>query len=375
MSRDPLAEKAGVNLHAYVRNEPTNLGDLQGLQVGALPIGPLVPPVNPIAIGWDIGISYFRSPRSKLKERCPTAFILLQSDSVGRKFISKNRKNMSDSHYQPPKTNVQSAPSGSSRKGRVNVGPMVSHDWPDVPIMTGNPRTIICDRQGLIRQGLRAMIGSSVTIIAEASTGQEAIELIRGLGPNLVIIDVDLDELDGLAVCRETQRTLPHPGFLFFTDSYHATRYYYQLLRAGMQGICLKCSGPAELFKAIQQLDHSKPYCDPAIARFIAQSSAGTATFALTVQENEVLLRLELRNKEIAEELGIKLQAVEKQIERILFKLQVPTRAAASQKAEQLGYMLLPVLPLRDPTTGQWQEQIMANNFAEEAIRRASELS
>jgi Response regulator containing a CheY-like receiver domain and an HTH DNA-binding domain len=88
----------------------------------------------------------------------------------------------------------------------------------------------------------------------------------------------------------------------------------------------------------------------------------------LTDREIEVLIRLDLRNKEIAEELDMKLRTVEKHIECILAKLKVPTRTAAALKAVQLGYVLLPKMPGRDPVTGVSHEQTVAELQAELAI-------
>jgi DNA-binding CsgD family transcriptional regulator len=88
----------------------------------------------------------------------------------------------------------------------------------------------------------------------------------------------------------------------------------------------------------------------------------------LTDREIEVLIRLDLRNKEIAEELDMKLRTVEKHIECILAKLKVPTRTAAALKAVQLGYVLLPKMPGRDPVTGVTHEQTVAELQAELAI-------
>ncbi len=135
------------------------------------------------------------------------------------------------------------------------------------------------------------------------------------------------------------------------------------------RGFCLKSSGPRTLFEAIEQVTRGLPYCDPKITQLVKQQpSNNMPNCNLTDREIEVLIRLDLRNKEIAEELEMKLRTVEKHIECILAKLKVPTRTAAALKAVQLGYVLLPKMPGRDPVTGVSHEQTVAELQAELAI-------
>jgi DNA-binding NarL/FixJ family response regulator len=232
------------------------------------------------------------------------------------------------------------------------------------------PRTIICERHELIRFGLKRVVAEAVEVVGEASDGMVAVELIRRLRPDFIILDVDLDVLNGVEVCRRVNQELPNSNILVLTDSYHATKYHNQLLRAGARGFCLKGSGPRTLFEAIEQTMRGLPYCDPKITQLVKQSPASALlpNTNLTDREVEVLIRLDLRNKEIAEELDMKLRTVEKHIECILAKLKVPTRTAAALKAVQLGYVLLPKVPGRDPVTGVSHEQTVAELHAELAI-------
>jgi DNA-binding NarL/FixJ family response regulator len=221
----------------------------------------------------------------------------------------------------------------------------------------------------LIRFGLKRVVSELVDIVGEAADGMSAIEIIRRLRPDFIVLDVDLDGLNGVEVCRRVTTDLPGTNILVLTDSYHATKYHNQLLRAGARGFCLKSSGPRTLFEAIDQTTRSLPYCDPKITQLVKQSPATAMPNSnLTDREIEVLIRLDLRNKEIAEELDMKLRTVEKHIECILAKLKVPTRTGAALKAVQLGYVLLPKMPGRDPVTGVSHEQTVAELQAELAI-------
>ncbi|HEY9868347.1 MAG TPA: response regulator transcription factor [Candidatus Obscuribacterales bacterium] len=228
---------------------------------------------------------------------------------------------------------------------------------------------MVCERHELIRFGLKRVVSEVVDVVGEAADGMVATELIRRLRPDFVILDVDLDILNGVEVCRRVSQELPNSNILVLTDSYHATKYHNQLLRAGARGFCLKSSGPRTLFEAIEQTTRGLPYCDPKITQLVKQSpSTSLPNTNLTDREIEVLIRLDLRNKEIAEELDMKLRTVEKHIECILAKLKVPTRTAAALKAVQLGYVLLPKMPGRDPVTGVSHEQTVAELQAELAI-------
>jgi DNA-binding NarL/FixJ family response regulator len=231
------------------------------------------------------------------------------------------------------------------------------------------PRTVLCERHELIRFGLKRVVSEVVEIVGEAADGMAAMDLIRRLRPDFVITDVDLDILNGVEICRRVHDEMPNANVLVLTDSYHATKYHNQLVRANARGFCLKSSGPRTLFEAIEQVTRGLPFTDPKITQLVKQSPATSMPNSnLTDREIEVLIRLDLRNKEISEELDMKLRTVEKHIECILAKLKVPTRTAAALKAVQLGYVLLPKMPGRDPVTGVTHEQTVAELQAELAI-------
>jgi DNA-binding NarL/FixJ family response regulator len=231
------------------------------------------------------------------------------------------------------------------------------------------PRAAIFEKNELVRFGLKRVVSEVVDVVGEAADGMAAMDIIQRLQPEFIIVDVDLDIMNGVEVCRRVASELPKANVLVLTDSYHATKYHNQLVRAGARGFCLKSSGPRTLFEAIDQVSHGGTYCDPKIVQLIKQVPAvPTPSTTLTEREIEVLLRLDLRNKEISEELDMKLRTVEKHIESILAKLKVPTRTAAALKAVQQGYVLLPKMPERDPVTGVTHEHTMTELNAELAI-------
>ncbi len=231
------------------------------------------------------------------------------------------------------------------------------------------PRTVVCERHELIRFGLKRLVTEVVEIIGEASDGLIATEVIGRLKPDFVMMDIDLDGLDGAEVCRSVTHDLPNSRVLVLTDSYHATKHYHQLVRAGAHGFCLKSSGPRTLYEAISAVTKGSFYCDPKLSKLVEQKALpDMPDHNLTDREIQVLIRLEMKNKDIAEELDMNLRTVEKHIEYLLQKLKVPTRTAATLKAVQFGFELLPKMPGRDPVTGVPHEQTVAELQAELVI-------
>ncbi|MBP6745839.1 response regulator transcription factor [bacterium] len=206
------------------------------------------------------------------------------------------------------------------------------------------PRAVIYVRSESVRSWLKEVLLSLLNVVGEAADGSAAAELIRRLSPDFLILDFDHDELDGVELCRRTSAQFPNLNILVFTSAYCATKYHNQLCRAGVRGFCLKSSEASVLLEAVSQLLNGARYCDPAIEQLVKQApSTHMPNSELTEAEVAVLIRLDSRNKEIAEELDMRVRTVEKHIEVILAKLRVPTRIAAAAKAVEFGYVLLPV--------------------------------
>jgi len=231
------------------------------------------------------------------------------------------------------------------------------------------PRTVLCERHELIRFGLKRLVAEVVEIIGEAADGHAATEVIGRLKPEFILMDIDLDGVNAGEVCRSIVTDLPTSRVLVLTDSYHATKYYNQLLRAGAHGFCLKSSGPRTLFDAIKSVTSGNFYCDQKLSKLVDQPApVDMPDHNLTDREIQILIRLEMKNKDIAEELDLNLRAVEKHVDHLLQKLKVPTRTAATMKAVQYGFELLPKMPGRDPVTGVTHEQTTAELQAELVI-------
>lgn len=132
-------------------------------------------------------------------------------------------------------------------------------------------------------------------------------------------------------------------SLMTITDVYHTTKYFHTLSRAGVKAIVGRTSASMELAAAISKINAGESYLDPEFAPLIQQKqSSELAAYKLSDRDFEVLIRLDMRNKEIAEELDVKLRTVELCLESILHKLQAPTRTTAALMAVRMGCVLLP---------------------------------
>jgi DNA-binding NarL/FixJ family response regulator len=282
-----------------------------------------------------------------------------------------------------PNKQLETARGGSGRKGKtaVGVGDHGSSGGPppagpspageiDEPPEKFRPRTVVCERDDTIRKGLVLMLAPVAEVVGEAADGMAAYEMITKLRPDLVVIDVDLDILHGLEVLHRLQRDGLPVKSLVATDSYHATKFFHQLFRAGAGGIYRPSTGKKALRDSVRELMSGGRPLDENIAELIVQTPKVANLSDLTKSEMEILLRLDLRNKEIAQELNIELRKVEKNIESIFAKLKVWTRIAAALKAVQMGYTLLPRMLGRDPATGTSHEYLQALQHAKDEIAR-----
>ncbi len=277
------------------------------------------------------------------------------------------------------KKQLQTERGGSGRKGKTAVGSGDggefddSHIWPseEEPLDEVNRlRAVICDRSTWIQRGFAAMMFRIADVVASTDDGEIAIAMIQNLQPDFVVMDFNLEKMNCLEVLSKVMLRVPQLKTLIATDSYSATKYYHQLFRAGAIGICLKSSRQKLILDAVKKVIANESYCEPQILNLIKQAPDQAIPFQLSEEEVAVLVRLDLRNKEIAEVLDMRLKSVERNIESILIKLKQPTRTGAALAAVQAGFVLLPKMPRRDPITGLTDEHVVAEKHAQEAVRR-----
>jgi len=208
-------------------------------------------------------------------------------------------------------------------------------------------RVILADDHILFRQGMKRIIDEipESRVVGEAGDGQEAIELVKRLVPDLAILDISIPKLSGIEVCREIRRLFPNVKILMLTM--HKDReYLYQAISAGAQGYLLKEDSDEELFAAIGTIRRGAIYVTKALAG--AVSTDISALFrggdrklpkSLTAREREVLKFISegKSNSEVAEVLRISVRTVETHRANIMNKLDLKNTAELVRYAIQNG--------------------------------------
>ena len=215
--------------------------------------------------------------------------------------------------------------------------------------MEASVRVVVADDQELVRAGLRRILTTrrGVEIVGEAPDGRAALELIRALQPDLVLMDVRMPLLDGPAAIVELRRTGSVLPVLVLT-TYDDEQVLAAALRAGANGFLLKDSAAEDLLRAVRTVAAGGSWLDPAVTgqvlagyRSAAPEAAAPAVPAdlLTPREQEVLVLMArgASNAELAERLFLSEGTVKTHIGRIFTKLGVRDRAGAIVWAYDTG--------------------------------------
>jgi DNA-binding NarL/FixJ family response regulator len=280
-----------------------------------------------------------------------------------------------------PTKRVQAAGSGSGGRRRTVVGvgdggdtgnPKEFPGGSGMPSFEFVPRLVICDQNVLLQAGYTAMLSSFAKVIGHPQDANECLRLVNALKPDLLIARMDLDGLGGIELCTRVRTEIPETRVLFIADRYYATRHYHQAMRSGANGIFLMRHGRDEFTSAVIQVLRGGNYQSSELNSLIFQTPESFKSSDVNFSSSEiaVLLRLDLRNRGIADELEMNLKTTEKHVSSILKKLRVETRTMAALKAIRMGFVLLPVMPARDSVTGVSEDQAMAEAHANAALNR-----
>jgi DNA-binding NarL/FixJ family response regulator len=205
---------------------------------------------------------------------------------------------------------------------------------------------LVVDDQELVRAGLCTVLDrhDGIDVVGEAPDGRAAIEQTRALQPDVVLMDVRMPVLDGIAATREITAQATAPRVLVLT-TFDLDEYVYEALRAGASGFLLKDTPPARLAEAIRGVGEGDALLAPQITRRLVERFAAArpdppkALEELTERELEVLRLVArgLSNAEIAEELIVSLPTVKTHVARILMKLNLRDRVQAVVLAYEAG--------------------------------------
>lgn len=201
---------------------------------------------------------------------------------------------------------------------------------------------LIADDDHLMRAGLAAVLESDgeIEVVGQASTGREAVALARRREPDVVLMDVQMPDLDGIAATRELTAAAQGSRVLILT-TFEEDEYIFGGLRAGASGFLLKRTRPEDLIRAVHTVAAGESLLSPSVTRRVIDRMAQqpgahpggdpAATQELTPREREVLELLAggLSNAEIAGELVIEESTVKTHVKRVLMKLALRDRVQA----------------------------------------------
>jgi DNA-binding NarL/FixJ family response regulator len=203
---------------------------------------------------------------------------------------------------------------------------------------------VLADDHPVVRSGLRALLSSvdGITVVAEATTGREAIDATIEHRPDVLLVDLQMPDLNGIAATREVLQTVPDVAVLVLT-MFHDDESVVSAMRAGARGYILKGAGQEDIVRAVRGVAAGEAIFGQNVAHRVLDLLATPRTAEpfpdLTVREREVLdlVAAGLGNAVIARQLHLAPKTVSNHISAIFAKLRVVDRAAAIVRAREAG--------------------------------------
>jgi two-component system response regulator NreC len=208
-------------------------------------------------------------------------------------------------------------------------------------------RLLLVDDHEIVRAGIRMLFlaESDVEIVGEVGSGQEAVEAVRELTPDVVIMDVAMPGMTGIEATRRIKEANPDTTVLALT-MYDDEQYFFEMLNAGASGYIPKRAAPDDLVAAIRVVNQGNVFLHSTLAKFLmkdvlgqTETNAGQAVPELTPREREVLTYIAegFTNREIAEALIISVKTVDRHRENIMQKLNLHSRVELVKFAIEKG--------------------------------------
>lgn len=214
---------------------------------------------------------------------------------------------------------------------------------------------MVVDDQAMVREGLTVLLGlqPDMVVVADVSDGREAVAAARQHGPDVILMDIRLPVLDGLAATRQILDVppgRPRPRVIMLT-TFESDEYIFEALRSGASGFLLKGASAADLAQAVRVVAAGESLLSPSVTRRLIEEFAArpaprpagsAAVAALTARENEVLTLIAqgLSNTEIAAALVVAEETVKTHVGRIFTKLGLRDRAQAVIAAYEAGLVV-----------------------------------
>jgi DNA-binding NarL/FixJ family response regulator len=223
----------------------------------------------------------------------------------------------------------------------------------DVALPRAAVSVLLVDDQPLLRKGLRMVLEEEegIVVIGESSDGAAALDLVRRLHPDVVVMDVRMPGMDGIEATRAIVAAEPHSRILILT-TFDLDEYAFSALRLGASGFLLKDVPPAELVRAIQAVASGDAVVAPSVTRrlldkyahklpdpTLISEAANPDLDGLTTREREILIEVAggHSNAEIAEHLFVAEATVKTHLGRVLAKLGLRDRVQVVVYAYEVG--------------------------------------
>ncbi len=211
--------------------------------------------------------------------------------------------------------------------------------------MSERIRVLLADDHAIVRRGIRALMATepNLEVVGEAENGRVAVEEAKRVRPDVVLMDLEMPEMDGIEATRRIMAEQPEAKVVVLT-SFATDEKVFPAIKAGAKGYLLKDAGPQDLVEAIHQVQRGEASLHPKIARMllreVSQPPEGPRTREpLSEREVEVLKLVAKghRNQEIADSLVISEATVRTHVSNILGKLHLANRTQAALYALREG--------------------------------------
>lgn len=209
-------------------------------------------------------------------------------------------------------------------------------------------RVLVTDDHAIVRDGVSALLAltGDIEAIGEASNGRQALEMVRELRPDVVLMDIVMPLMDGLEATRRIRKEFPETRVIVLTQ-YEDREYVFPVIEAGASGFVSKAAAASELTSAIRSVYHGDSFLSPSIARLLVEDYRQTTTEGrrrdtseqLTDREREILKLLAEGHstKEIAGMLVLSPKTVDRHKTNLMSKLDIHSRLDLFKYAVRKG--------------------------------------